>query len=177
MTDAAAGVPVCIPTDISDFWSGFCAAAGEDLSARFFEAFHFDDNQPSADELAQLVLAGIKRATAGLVWSFEAAGVAMPRPGALSVVTDWSGAPLCVIETRAVDIVAFEDVDAGFAATEGEGDGSLAYWQRAHTAYFGRECARIGRQPDPRMPVVCERFEVVYRPGDACARLACKTWP
>ena len=78
-------------------------------------------------------------------------------------MTNWSGTPLCVIETRDVAIVPYEQVTAEFAATEGEGDGSLRYWREAHWAFFGRECARIGRSPDPRMPVVCERFEVIYR--------------
>ena len=134
-----------------------------DLSPRFYESFHFDDNEPSANELAQLVLAGTKRATAGLLWSFEAANRRPPQPGDLSVVTNWSGTPLCVIETRNVSIIPYEEVTGEFAATEGEGDGSLRFWREAHWAYFGRECARIERTPDSRMPVVCERFEVVYR--------------
>ena len=49
------------------------------------------------------------------------------------------------------------------AATEGEGDGSLRYWREVHWAYFGRVCKRIRRVPSPRMPIVCERFEVIYR--------------
>jgi uncharacterized protein YhfF len=152
-----------IPEAVRPFWSGFAATQAVDPTPRFFEAFHFDDNEASANALARLVLAGRKRASAGLVWSFEAAGVPLPSLGDLSVVTDWTGAALCVIETRRVDIVAFEAVSAEFAATEGEGDGSLQYWQEVHTAYFGRECRRLGREPGPRMPVVCERFEVVYR--------------
>jgi hypothetical protein len=32
----------------------------------------------------------------------------------------------------------------------------------AHWRFFSRECRRIGREPDLRMPVVCEQFEVVY---------------
>ena len=51
-----------------------------------------------------------------------------------------------------------------FAAAEGEGDGSLAYWRDAHWAAFSREFAAAGRSPSPDMPVVCERFEVVF-PG------------
>ena len=154
-----------IPPEIAEFWAGFCTHSGEDRSARFFEACHFDDNEASANALAELVLAGVKRATAGLVWSYEAEGIALPEPGSLSVVTRWGGVPVCVIETRAVEVVAFEQVSAEFAATEGEGDGSLAYWRQAHWAYFGRECARIGREPSPVMPVACERFEVVYKPS------------
>ncbi|MGR4868778.1 ASCH domain-containing protein [Variovorax sp. LARHSF232] len=73
-----------------------------------------------------------KRATATSLWSLER----LPAPGDLSIVTNWSGAPLCIIETLAVDVVPFNEVGAEFAATEGEGDGSLAYWQEAHRPYF-----------------------------------------
>jgi uncharacterized protein YhfF len=152
-----------IPAHIDPFWQSFVQSCSDDPTPRFFEAFHFDDNERSADELAQLVLAGRKRATAGLVWSFEAASISLPKVGDLSVVTNWARTPLCIIETRRVDVVAFDEVSAEFAATEGEGDGSLEYWREAHRAYFGRECHRIGRTPEPKMPVVCERFEVVFR--------------
>lgn len=153
-----------IPDHIEPYWKAFVASQAEDPTSRFFEAFHFDDNEPSANELAQLVLTGTKRATAGLVWSFENASVPLPKVGDLSVVTNWNKEPLCVIETQRVDIVPFNEVSAAFAATEGEGDGSLEYWQQAHSSCFSRECQRIGRDFDPRMPVVCERFAVVY-PG------------
>jgi uncharacterized protein YhfF len=155
--------PVPIPTAVQDFWNAFVAQLGHDPVDRFYEAFHFDDNAPSADALAALVLAGRKRATAGLVCSFEAEDKALPKPGALSVVTLFSGEPVCVIETRSVRIVPFSDVSAEFAATEGEGDGSLAFWRRAHTAFFGRECERLGRTFSPDLAVACEEFEVVFR--------------
>jgi uncharacterized protein YhfF len=152
-----------IPSSIATFWRSFCSEAGEDRSDQFFEAFHFDDNESDANALADLVLAGVKRATASLVWTFEKAGGSPPRPGALSVVTYWNGRPVCVIETLAIEILPFEQVSAEFAAIEGEGDGSLEYWRRVHRDYFGRECARVGREPSEAMPVACERFRVIYR--------------
>jgi uncharacterized protein YhfF len=152
-----------IPARHLAFWQAFVRTRGTDPTPHFLEAFHFDDNQPSADELAALVLAGRKRATAGLLWAHDAETRPLPRPGDLSIVTHFNGDPLCVIETVQVDVVPFDQVSAEFAATEGEGDGSLAYWRRAHEAFFGRECRRLGRQPAADMPVVCERFEVVYR--------------
>ncbi len=152
-----------IPAAIHSFWEDFQASTACDVESRFYEAFHFDDNESSANELARLVLAGTKRATAGLVWSFETANKPLPRPRDLSVVTDWQRKPLCIIETKTVAIVPFEEVSEEFAATEGEGDGSLRYWRQGHWAYFGRECKRIGREPSLRMPVVCEHFEVIYR--------------
>jgi len=151
-----------IPNHIAPFWQSFVRSRAEGPTPRLFEAFHFDDNEKSANHLARLVLAGTKRATATLAWSFEAKSAPMPGVGALSVVTDFARTPLCVIETRRVDVVAYDAVSEEFAAIEGEGDGSLRYWREAHWVYFGRECARIGRERDSRMPVVCERFEVVF---------------
>jgi uncharacterized protein YhfF len=152
-----------IPAHILPFWKAFVQTQTADPTPRFYEAFHFGDNEPNADELAELVLSGRKRATAGLVWSFEKASKPLPKAGDFSVVTNWARMPQCVIETERVDVIPYEEVSEEFAATEGEGDGSLRFWREAHWAYFGRECRRIGREPDLRMPVACERFAVVYR--------------
>jgi uncharacterized protein YhfF len=152
-----------IPPKVLPFWEAFCAQAGTDMTPRFYESFYFADSEASADALAQLVLAGIKRATTGLLWSYEAAGKPAPKPGDFSIMTNWAGEPLAVIETTRVDVMAFGDVDAEFAAVEGEGDGSYDYWRRAHQAFFARECARIDRTASDEMLVACERFEVVYR--------------
>lgn len=154
-----------VPEPILPFWHAYAATQQTDPTPRFLEAFFFGDGKVMADGLADLVLAGRKRATASLLWSFEEAAVPLPRPGLLSVVTNFDGGPLCVIETRQVEIVPFEEVTAEFAAAEGEGDGSLESWRKEHIAYFARECRRIHREPHPRMPVVCERFEVVHRAG------------
>lgn len=152
-----------VPQRYRECWEAFARSRTADPTPRFLEAFHFDDNEPSANELAALVLSGRKRATAALVWAHESEGKRVPARGDLSIVTDFAGNAVCIIETMRVDIVPFSGVGAEFAATEGEGDGSLQYWRRAHEAFFGRECERIGRRPEPDMPVVCERFEVVFK--------------
>jgi uncharacterized protein YhfF len=153
---------VNIPAHLHSFWKEFAASRETGPTPRFLEAFYFDDNELSANELAALVLAGRKQATAGLLWSHEKGNRPLPQAGDFSIVTDFSGKPVCVIETCKVEIVPFEEVTAEFAAIEGEGDGSLQYWRKAHDAFFERECKRIGRTPDPRMPVVCEQFKVVF---------------
>ena len=155
-----------IPQAIGLFWQRYQATLQFDASPRFYEAFHFDDNERSANELAELVIAGTKRATAALLWSYDAANKKLPKPGDLSVVTDWQGKPMCIIETNVVTVAPFEEVPENFATAEGEGDKSLRYWREAHWAYFGRECQRIGKEPSLRMPVVCERFAVIYPRAD-----------
>jgi len=145
------------------FWERFLAVTGRPAATPLTDVFFFADNETDATELADLVLAGRKAATASLVWSYEAEGSRPPAAGDLSLVTAFDGRPLCVIETTSVDIHGFDDVSADFAAAEGEGDLSLAWWRRAHRDYFGRECARFGRRPTDDMPVVCEHFHVLDR--------------
>ena len=154
-----------MPTHIQPFWKQYELVVGHDISAQFYEVFHFDDNETDANALGDLVLQGKKRATAGLLWSNEASGKPMPKAGDLSVVTNWQQEPLCIIETTYVEIVTYEEVTEAFAAIEGEGDGSLRHWREVHWRYFSRECERLGREPSLRMPVVCEQFRVVY-PGN-----------
>ncbi len=152
-----------LPPRARAFWASFESVAGSDASARFYESFHFGDTESLANELAALVVAGTKCATASLLRSYEADDKPMPKPGHLSIVEQWSGEPTCIIETTAVAVLPFDRVGPEFAATEGEGDGSLEHWRTGHWAYFGRECTRIGKKPSASMLVVCESFKVVYR--------------
>lgn len=158
-----------IPPHLTAFWRDFAKSSDGANEERFYEAFFFGDSEELANELAALVLRGTKRATASALWSYEAEGERPPQPGDLSIVTDGSGHPLCVIETQSVEVMPFQEVTAEFAATEGEGDGSLGYWQEAHRAFFTRECVGAGTTFSENMLVVCERFAVVYRPKAGAA--------
>ncbi len=153
---------MAVPQHLESFWKAFSESARRSVDEHFYEAFYFGDSESLANELADLVLQGTKRATAGSVWSAEAAGKRLPQPGDFSIVTNWSGKPLCVIETETVTILPFKDVPADFAAAEGEGDASLKYWREAHRSYFTRECQAAGREFNEAMLVACERFKVIY---------------
>jgi len=147
------------------FWRAFLESGTPEAEAATGAAYStwcFGVGGDMADELVELVLHGAKRATTGALWSYEAEGEPIPVAGEYSVVTDGAGIPRAIIRTTTVDVVRFEDVGAEFAAAEGEGDLSLDYWRDGHWRYFTRELAQIDRQATPDMPVVCERFELVY---------------
>ena len=145
-----------------DFWQAACCAVPDLPPLAEFQVWHFGDGEKLARDLAALVLHGPKRATAGLFWDAEADPNMMPLLGGYSLVTDHAGMPLLIIRTTQVDIRPYGEVDADFAAAEGEGDGSLDYWRAAHWDYFSRRCAALGREPSSDMPVVLERFVLVY---------------
>ena len=118
---------------------------------RDLESFSFGDNAALADELAALVLAGLKRATC---WA--ATEGPLTEVGKRMVMLDGSGRPRAVLETVELTQRRFNQVDAEFAYDEGEGDRSLEFWRRAHRKYFGRR-----GQFAEDMLLCCERFRVI----------------
>lgn len=124
----------------------------------------FGDSADLQNGLADLVVAGTKRATTALLRWYGDDGEPLPRVGDLCVVVDGGGAPRCIYRIVRVDIMPFAEVDAAFAADEGEGDGSLDYWRSAHRAFFEREAARYGFAFTEDLDVVLQRFEVVFVP-------------
>jgi uncharacterized protein YhfF len=136
-------------------------AAALAASARF-TSWQFGYGVEQGNRLVELVLSGRKRATTGALAVYRHEGEEVPRPGDFSVVTDGSGVARCVIRTTEVSTVAFDAVDEAFAYDEGEGDRTLVCWRDVHWKYFVRELAGIGQVAQPDMPVVCERFEVVF---------------
>ncbi len=156
-----------MPDSVQQFWEAFAhTQVGKEIAGRGYSVWGFGDSPEMADSLGALVAAGTKTATCSLLWEYEFDGEDVPEVGELSVITAGNGAPLCIIETVEVGIKPFDQVDEAFAYDEGEGDRSLAFWRRVHWNFFGRSCARIGRELSHDMPVICERFRLVY-PGDS----------
>ncbi|MFN2323458.1 MAG: ASCH domain-containing protein [Trueperaceae bacterium] len=137
------------------------AAAGIEVPPGRVVLDSFGDSAELSRELVGLIRAGRKRAGTSLLWAYAHEGEALPEVGDVGVVLDHEGAPRAVTRVVDVRVVAFDAVDAAYAALEGEGDGSLAHWRTVHWDVFGRECARIGRVPTLDMPVVCCAFELV----------------
>jgi uncharacterized protein YhfF len=149
------------------FWQRYVATLPAEHPHRHAkpDAFAFGDSPALANELAALVQAGRKRATASLLVEFTSVGLPLPRAGDVSIVTLADGVPVAIIELVEVRHVPFQAVDAAFAADEGEGDGSLEWWKVAHQRYFGRVCARLGDEFDQTTAVICQRFRLVWSGG------------
>ena len=143
-----------------EFWREFLMKTHRGVDTRFLECFHFDDNERSANDLLALVLCGKKRATASSLYAFEPGGA--PKPGDLSIVTDWDGNPRCVIETKSVMVIPFCEMTFEICSREGE-DESLESWQAKHRRFFTEDGRQLGYLFTEDMPVIFEDFEVVYQ--------------
>lgn len=121
----------------------------------------FGADPEQADRLLQLVLDGTKTATSSAWEDYEPDGEPLPAPGAMGIVLDGAERPRALVVITAVAVVDFDQVDEQHARAEGEGDRTLAQWRRDHEAFF-REHDPHGRGMRTDMPVVLERFRVLY---------------
>lgn len=122
----------------------------------------FGDHPALTDELIDLVLAGTKRATAGLVAEFAADEQPLPRVGSHWIACDSTGRPRAVLRSRELRIAVLDEVDEAFAHDEGEGDRTLASWRDGHVRYWKRSAERLGFEWTEEQEIVLERFAVAW---------------
>jgi uncharacterized protein YhfF len=145
------------------FWNRYVASDRvRELQGDRYETDTFGDTPDEATELGRLVARGRKTASCSSVWEWEADGKLPPNAGDRTIVLDGRGLPICIIETTEVETRKFCEVDEQLAYDEGEDDRSLEAWRRIHWEFFSRGLPRIGRQPSQDMPLVCERFRVIF---------------
>ncbi len=118
-------------------------------------------------ELVRLIMAGAKRATAGLLVEYELDGDTIPSPGLREAVIDADGRIAGIIETTECRTLRMADVDDQFAWDEGEGFADAAHWRSAHETYFRSYLGELREQLgdpswdlDDDTQVVCQRFRL-----------------
>ena len=124
-----------------------------------YEAWAFGG---TPDQLAELVLRGVKTATCSAALLYELEQEEIPKAGDYSVILDSSGNAVCIIRTTRVYTMPFDQVTERHAWKEGEGDRSLEYWRQVHRSFFTDELKPVGLEFDETLDLICEEFEVVY---------------
>ncbi|EGR2300510.1 ASCH domain-containing protein [Vibrio parahaemolyticus] len=128
-----------------------------------FSSDYFCADEYNANICADLILRGEKRASCSLDYWYSEKGELLPEIGHLQVVTNWDGVPICIIEITSVTKCKYNEVTPEFAALEGEGDKTLAWWRNAHWNFFSRECVELGISPSEDMLLILEQFKVVHK--------------
>lgn len=151
--------------NIEQYWKSFLATlpVNSPYHSKTYVAEGFGDHPKLADELGALILSGIKTGTCSALWEWQAEGNPIPEVGLISITLNGAGEPICIIETIEVTQRLFNEVDEEFARSEGEGDLTLRYWREAHTNFFSRILPKVGKEFSEDMPLVCERFQVIYK--------------
>jgi uncharacterized protein YhfF len=146
--------------DTDAFWQAFRRYAGLDHDK--YVVGSLGDSPEVATELADLVVAGIKRATASLAHDYGEGHEPTPKPGDFVMMLDGEGRPRFIWRTTDVTTKPLSQVDEAFAWDEGEGNRTRDWWLDAHRRYFARQAGREGFEFDDDILTVFERFEVVW---------------
>jgi uncharacterized protein YhfF len=148
-------------TNIEDFWQQFCRANPEINPKTKYDFWCFGNTAEMAKRLGKLVLKGDKRATTTLLESAQKEGYE-PSVGDYTVITDFEGSPIGVIQITEIKVLPFDKVDEEYALVEGEGDKSLDYWREGHRRFFTIDAAEYGVEFSEKSLVICQKFNLLY---------------
>ena len=152
------------PSKTEAFWQSYLSTLSEEeqKNAPPYVVDQFADTPEAATKVGKLVRDGVKTTTSSLVWGLEHIGQPLPKVGNIELIVDGNGEPLCIIELTEVEIKPFNAVDEQFAYEYGEGERTQSYWLCDNWEYLSRWCHEIGREPSETMPLVFQRFRVLY---------------
>ena len=146
------------------FWKSYLSTLSESdqMHTSAYVVSQFADTPEAATSVGKLVRDGVKTTTSTLVWGLEHIREPLPKVGLIELIVDGNGDPLCITELTEVEIKPFNAVDEQFAFEYGEGDRTLAFWLSDNWDFLSSECIEIGREPSKTMPIVFQRFRVLY---------------
>ena len=141
-------------------WQDFITKYPHYNSSNVPESYYFCDNQKDADACADLVVKGIKQASASSQWWYERNEEKPAKNGQLFIITNWEGEAKAIIKITKIEPKPYNEITEEFAQIEG--DKSLEYWKKVHWAFYIRERQPYHEKPSEDMIIVCEYFDTVW---------------
>ncbi|MBS4224207.1 ASCH domain-containing protein [Lederbergia citrea] len=135
------------------YWNKYWGDTAKPLSVT---AWQFGD---TPDELAQLVIDGVKTATCSGHIFYELENEPLPTTEDYSIILNSNEEPVAIIKTVEVKLVPMNEVTEEFAVAEG--DGTYQNWKDIHVRFFTNELSKHGLEFSEDMLLVCERFRLV----------------
>ena len=120
-------------------------------------AYRFGD---TPDELAQLVVDGVKTATCNALKLYELNNRPVPQCGDYHIILNKDFEPVCVIQITSVNIKKYDEIDEKFAIAEG--DGSYENWDDIHVRFFTEQLGLFNEPFHRQIELVCQLFRVVH---------------
>ena len=141
---------------VKTFWEEYWKSQAKP-QPKLSDAFQFGAD---ADWLAQLVVEGKKTATCSGHVFYELENEPLPQVGQYFIVLNSKDTPVAIIQLTEVTILPMNELPVEFALLEGEGD--YDFWWNAHKQFLKKELQGYGLEFSEDIPLVCERFKVIY---------------
>ena len=96
------------------------------------------------------------------------AGDPMPQVGDAIILVSFNGKPKTLLRLTVIEKVAFGNVTEAHTAVDGSPVRALDVWKPLHTAYWKERLRPFGLSVCDDMPVLVEKFEVLYEVSSGC---------
>jgi len=146
-----------------EFWNRAIAASAEALRPAPDAIRRLGNSEALSERLIGLVLRGEKTGTFSLPPEFDD-GTA-PAAGQQVLLCDCNDRPHAVLELERAETRRFDEIGTEDIACEGPKLRELEAWRAMHWDYWRGLLERHGREPSGDMPVICQRFRVLYPTG------------
>jgi len=134
--------------------------AGDDQRVR---CTGWDDE--TSTNICNLIIQGEKTGTFSLPWLHAKNPDSRPQIGEYIIQTTFDGKPQALLQTRALELVTFGDIDASYTALDGPSVRDVEVWRGIHTKHWNGLLEPHGMAVAEDMPVVVEKFACVYPKG------------
>ncbi len=142
-----------------------CAAALPDIDTEApLRVKRFTANPEAAALLLRLVRDRVKTSTASMPWEFVDRPDDRPQEGMYWIVVDAEGNPGAFCRLYYVKEMPFHEIGPDHSALEGEAVRPIDKWKEMHWNFWAKmaETHPHGKPVSEDMPVICQRFEVLY---------------
>lgn len=119
-------------------------------------------NLETSETICALVIAGDKTGTFSLPWLHDALPETKPEIAKYVVLSNYGGVPRALLQTVALTLVRFGEIDESHTAIDGPSVRDLDVWRGIHTKYWNGLLEPFGREVLDEMPVVVERFVCLH---------------
>jgi len=147
--------------DMDTFWQA-ARAVVSGLPATGYKTRTFGRSAEMANILVPLIASREKTGTFALAAEYERDPSARPYTGDYFVVAWFDGRPALVYRVTEVATVPFSGIGPGHVAVEGPNARQVDIWRKIHWPYWSGMLREWGQEPSEDMPVIFQRFELLY---------------
>jgi len=150
------------PEQLQTFWKLAKDAGNLEELGDVFQVRWIGLDADTTSQIIGLIIAGDKTGTFTLPWVVEQTGQPEPTVGDFIILIDFEGVPALVVRLTEIEVVSFADITEQHTAIDGPPVRDLNVWKPMHTDYWNRMLAPFGLSVSDEMPVLVEKFELIY---------------
>ena len=151
-----------IENELANFWQSAKTAVPDGGLGDKYQVRWIGLDDQTTEQIFELIRSGDKTGTFTLPWLVEQTGDPTPRVGDAIILVAFDGTPKILLRLTGIEEVAFGDITEAHTAVDGSPVRALEVWKPLHTAYWNERLQPFGLGVCDEMPVLVEKFEMLY---------------